>query len=371
MRCLLLVSLAFALLECVRGQAEQFQCSGTSFSPYTRQRIQEIYNQFRKQMAHGKQPNKCGLLPEGKNIYKMDYNCTLEDQLAAKISCTSTAFGVTSYMSSAPITEAQATQIIIQKYIDNWNTVVKNGANESLFPNSGAGVWSQMAYGSIGQIGCAMKLCPRTDTSTWYTLKYGCQTDMSAYSDYPPYEAGPVCKQDADCDARPHSKCLVDEGLCHYSPDYPRENVPSQFCPNGGSPLLNDAARIAALAKHNAYRSSLIHGKEPMGTDGALVPGGGNMYKMVYNCNIELKAQEWCSQITSLQHSTSAFRNYDGMPHGENLAGAFGTSQTAKIIIERSSDMWWDELREYGWKGVTNRTVTNEDFAASIGHWSQ
>lgn len=53
-------------------------------------------------------------------------------------------------MSSAPITEAQATQTIIQKFIDNWNTVVKNGANGSLFPNAGAGAWKQVG-GAAGE----------------------------------------------------------------------------------------------------------------------------------------------------------------------------------------------------------------------------
>ncbi|KAH7697284.1 venom allergen/ancylostoma secreted protein-like 8 isoform 1, partial [Aphelenchoides avenae] len=226
-------------------------------------------------MAHGQQPNKCGLLPGGKNIYKLDYNCTLEDQMYANIDCEKSTQGVTSVGGASPFSDEQAIKMMVNTYMGNWYTIVRLGRNETSVPKS----WYQMAFGIIGQMGCALKMCPPTNTSSFYTVKYGCFYDVVPNG--PAYEAGPVCKQDSDCTGRTHSKCLADEGLCHYSEAYPFESGPNEICPPGtGSPRIDDPARIAAVEVHNAYRSSLIHGKEPMGPDGALAPRGGNMYKM-------------------------------------------------------------------------------------------
>lgn len=39
------------------------------------------------------------------------------------------------------------------------------------------------------------------------------------------------CKEDLDCDTITHSKCLVDEGLCDYRPEYPGTYPSKAFFP--------------------------------------------------------------------------------------------------------------------------------------------
>jgi hypothetical protein len=127
---------------------------------------------------------------------------------------------------------------------------------------------------------------------------------------------------------------------------------------------------MRAVDLHNVNRKNLIHGMEPMGNMNTFAPTGSNMYKMVWDCGVEAKAQEWANNDKFPGHSTWQWRTYDGMPHGENMMGG-GLKQKPFYLLDYASTLFWDELVQHGWLGVGNHTLTQADFDATIGHWSQ
>ncbi|KAH7704164.1 secreted protein 6 precursor [Aphelenchoides avenae] len=98
--------LAFAMV-CLQATWAQITCpsAGTDISASMREALLSTYNGLRKQLANGKAANKTGLLPAGKNIYKMAYDCELEAYALKLLDCANPAGGYVTTSASA-ITEA-------------------------------------------------------------------------------------------------------------------------------------------------------------------------------------------------------------------------------------------------------------------------
>lgn len=62
-----------------------FGCSNTLITDQARKMFFDAHNDARRSMAQGKEPNKCGLLPEGKNVYELVQNtihCTCKRMIS-------------------------------------------------------------------------------------------------------------------------------------------------------------------------------------------------------------------------------------------------------------------------------------------------
>jgi hypothetical protein len=267
---------------------------------------------------------------------------------------------------SAPLTQAQLEAKLIAMVNTNWNQSVVNGVSSTITPNANIKDWAQLAADRMTKVGCAVRQCEK-QSNGWYPVIYGCLYDYTPPSSRPAYVPGNPCTQDSDCTKLPNSACMA-TGLCSDLSVYPAAGV-NTMCPNG-SPKLDDRARMRAVDIHNHLRQSLIRGRENMGNMNTFAPTGSKMYEMVWNCGVENKAQEWTNSET-FAHSSDAFRNYDGLGHGENLYQGSATALPAFYLVDYAATLWWEELLKNGWQGVSNRQLTSGDISATIGHWSQ
>ncbi|KAH7698523.1 hypothetical protein AAVH_34382, partial [Aphelenchoides avenae] len=82
-----------------------------------------------------------------------------------------------------------------------------------------------MSFNAVSRVGCGFTICTVDQNETWpYEVQYECLYQRYANKgNAPVYRAVEEfgCKEDLDCDTITHSKCLVDEGLCDYRPEYP------------------------------------------------------------------------------------------------------------------------------------------------------
>ncbi|KAH7704162.1 CRE-SCL-22 protein [Aphelenchoides avenae] len=308
---------------CQRATWAQITCpsAGSDTSASTRQSLLDTYNGLRKELASGKAANKTGLLPAGKNIYKMAYDCELEQYALRLLDCGSRTGGYVATSSSA-ITEAQMQSQFNATLMANWNLPKQHGVDSSLAHNENLVNWQYMAADVLTRLGCAVKMCPAKDGV--YSALYLCITGGGWNVNRKTYVAGPACKTDAECTLYPKSVCLVADGLCQAQSSYPGKwsIYTFQFCRDSaadasticakGSPRMNDAARLLMLDHHNFARSNMVKGKEAISTAGALSPSGSNMYKMEWDCEAERRAQAQLDQYGG--NSTSdEYRTY-GLP---------------------------------------------------------
>lgn len=90
-----------------------------------------------------------------------------------------------------------------------------------------------------------------------------------------------------------------------------------------------------------------------------------NVPPMEWDEGIAAKAQEWADGGL-YQHSSSDFRRYDGMYHGENLAWAYYSGMTGPDGAAMTKK-WYDEI-EYTENGKTD-TISVDGNA--VGHYTQ
>ncbi|CAD5226999.1 unnamed protein product [Bursaphelenchus xylophilus] len=125
--------------------------------------------------------------------------------------------------------------------------------------------------------------------------------------------------------------------------------------------VLTDSAKIAALKNHNDHRRVIAKGNDK-NKDSANMPKASNMQKLVYNKDLEKKAQDWAAQC-KFEHTPQTGDHY-----GQNL---YMTSQNLpqEQAMTNAGDSWWQELPEkYGGTNVKfDMSIANQ----GVGHFTQ
>uniref|UniRef100_A0A914VQ17 Uncharacterized protein n=1 Tax=Plectus sambesii TaxID=2011161 RepID=A0A914VQ17_9BILA len=135
----------------------------------------------------------------------------------------------------------------------------------------------------------------------------------------------------------------------------------STSCPQSSS-AVKDGDRQAMVDSHNAYRSKLTKGHQP-DRKGYMNPTGRNMYKLVWDCQLEKEAQAW-SDACVYAHSSSSQRH----GAGENLFAQYGSPMDAHYNFVTAADDWWGEATT-AWTARANNVFTSSDLNA--GHFTQ
>ncbi|RCN37764.1 SCP-like protein [Ancylostoma caninum] len=129
---------------------------------------------------------------------------------------------------------------------------------------------------------------------------------------------------------------------------------------------MTDSVRQTFLSMHNNFRSSVARGLEPDALGGN-APKAAKMLKMVYDCSVEASALKHAKKCV-YQHSTSADR--PGL--GENLYMTSAVNYDKVKAATQASQMWWDELKQYGVGPSNNLTTALWNRPnTQIGHYSQ
>ncbi|KAL3068612.1 hypothetical protein niasHS_016018 [Heterodera schachtii] len=196
-------------------------CSVLALSDDSRGLMLECHNNYRSQLAKGTAANLTGTMPAGSNLIQQKYvtdgietvaqNWANGCSMAHSDSSQRNGMGENLYMtSSSSISEADA----LKQACDMWWAELKqHGIQESLVLdseqfNKGIGHWSQQAWATTAQIGCAMARCPSADWKTWVVCNYN---TTGNWLDEVVYKKGTAC---GGCSDYNGASCNGTSGLC-------------------------------------------------------------------------------------------------------------------------------------------------------------
>ncbi|KAK6040912.1 SCP-like protein [Cooperia oncophora] len=138
------------------------------------------------------------------------------------------------------------------------------------------------------------------------------------------------------------------------------------MCPSNAN--MTDATRqkFLVILSQTYLRSRVANGLEPDALGGN-APKASQMLKMVYDCSVEASAILH-SQKCVYEHSLPG----DRVGLGENLYMTSMLNADRVASAAESSQLWWDELKEYGVGPANNLTQALWDRPnMQIGHYTQ
>ncbi|CCD66912.1 SCP domain-containing protein [Caenorhabditis elegans] len=355
----LAVVLLLACLE--RAVAQTFGCSNTKINDQARKMFYDAHNDARRSMAKGLEPNKCGLLSGGKNVYELNWDCEMEakaQEWADGCPSSFQTFDPTWGQNYATYMGSIADPLPYASMAVNgwWSEIRTVGLTDpdNKYTNSAMFRFANMANGKASAFGCAYALCAGKLSINCIYNKIGYMTNAIIY------EKGDACTSDAECTTYSDSQCK--NGLCYKAPQAPVVET-FTMCPSVTD--QSDQARQNFLDTHNKLRTSLAKGLEADGiAAGAFAPMAKQMPKLKYSCTVEANARTWAKGCL-YQHSTSAQR--PGL--GENLYMISINNMPKIQTAEDSSKAWWSELKDFG-VGSDN-ILTQAVFDRGVGHYTQ
>ncbi|CAD5220134.1 unnamed protein product [Bursaphelenchus okinawaensis] len=121
--------------------------------------------------------------------------------------------------------------------------------------------------------------------------------------------------------------------------------------------LLSDSGKKAFLSNHNEHRRSIAKGNEKNKNQQAM-PKATNMLKMVYNKDLEKKADDWAKACN--------FEHTPNIDYGQNL---FMSSEalSQEDAAKQAGDSWWKELTDI----YNTDSVAFDGNAFQAGHFTQ
>uniref|UniRef100_A0A1I7U092 SCP domain-containing protein n=1 Tax=Caenorhabditis tropicalis TaxID=1561998 RepID=A0A1I7U092_9PELO len=353
---------AVLVLACVGDAlAQTFGCTNPKINDRARKMFFDAHNDARRSMAKGLEPNKCGMLSTGKNVYELRWDCDMEakaqewaDGCPSSFQTFDPTWGqnYATYTGVFPDPTATAAEAV-----NSWWSQVRTAGltdPDNKYPGSTLFQFSNMANGKASAFGCAYAICGTKLSINCIYNKIGYITNSIIY------DKGDACTSDAECTTYSSSTCK--DGLC-YQPKPAAVVETFTMCPAVTD--QSDQARQMFLDTHNKLRSSLAKGLEPDGiAAGAFAPTAKQMIKMKYDCAIEANARTW-AQGCVYQHSTSAQRP----GNGENLYMISVNNMPKIQTAEDSSKAWWSELKDFG-VGSDN-ILTSAVWDRGVGHYTQ
>ncbi|KAK5978214.1 SCP domain-containing protein, partial [Trichostrongylus colubriformis] len=225
-------------------------CANTELSDTIRNQILTFHNDARRRVANGVEPNKVGTLNPAKNMYKLEWDCTMEQQAQdALASCPSglgswpnMAQNMMTWTSSAGFPNPGAQ---VNTTLNTWWGAAKlYGVTDTnnKYTTSSLYNFANMVFSETSKIGCAYKIC--NSNKLIFTCLYN---GIGYYTNAPMWETGSACTTGSECTTFSNSGC--DAGLCTKGAPVPETNV--QCSANSG---MSDSVRQKFLELHNGYR---------------------------------------------------------------------------------------------------------------------
>ncbi|CAI5455482.1 unnamed protein product [Caenorhabditis angaria] len=366
------------IISALNGTDEEEQdntkCSNSSLTQFQRDMILSTHNELRRSLAFGNEPNKEGYMSSARNMYKLEWDCELENMAANySASCPNTFIPQNILRSRSHLfkrfyfywDQKDSTNHIKKAMKTWWKQGQEKGNFDSknrFFARNQYFAWANMAKAKTYKIGCSYVLCPDDQSAMFvclYNEKAQCELEMI-------YEPGTPCTNDTDCFTYPGSKCILSEGLCQ-APNLPKDRETQEMCKVRENTRMTDETRIWALEQHNFYRSRLARGYEFNGETNCTQAKASKMLKMEYDCVLEEFAQNWADNCV-FGHSTN-----DERPNqGQNLYMSSFINLDARSLIHTATEKWWQELEEYG---LPENNILSADLwdekGKAIGHYTQ
>nr|AAO63578.1 secreted protein 6 precursor [Ancylostoma caninum] len=371
------------------AHATDFQCWNFKSTDTLREHYLKSINNLRKKIADGSAENKSGKCPQGKNIYKLSWDCELELKAQQAVDqCKPNVPEPAGY--SQILKKVKSTcdpTKVLKKQIEAWWTKSVKDAGVDNPPNNKQGLedFAKLANGKATKIGCAQKNCNEQ-------LYVACVINEPAPAvGMPIYEVGAGCNSKDDCTTYLQSKCSNKVCVAGHPGDAttttstPATTAPTTptipagpttapapppttaaptttstigsidntICPQ--NQVITDSVRLTFLNTHNGLRSQLAQGQIFMG-NGARARPASKMRRMVYNCDAESSARNSAAQCLSSPGSPSGYT--------ENLHVINNNFVDHNSAATQAFNAWWSEINTgYMRQAETERNM----YSLSVG----
>ncbi|CAJ0591358.1 unnamed protein product [Cylicocyclus nassatus] len=245
--------------------AATYGCSNNGLTNALRDQFLNYHNNARQRVARGIEPNKVGLLNPAKNMYRLSWDCTMEQQVQDAISTCPSSLASWSNMGQnlinkqlqpVSLAESGAEELcvrlalartpdhvrdILQEQVttfekrlrftssgtlndppgsinatlDNWWSKAKlYGVTDpqNKYTNSSLYTFANMVFAATTKIGCAYKICPGTSNAMTVSCLYN---QIGYYTNAVMWVTEAACTSAANCTTYPSSGCSA--SLCTLS----------------------------------------------------------------------------------------------------------------------------------------------------------
>ncbi|KAL6732445.1 hypothetical protein Aduo_003205 [Ancylostoma duodenale] len=316
-------------------------CPGQALTNDQRDKLTDLHNQIRSQAVRGALAGWVGNLNAGMNMYKLKYDCTLEDAAAAAMGTvcrqamvTPAVYGqnVQAYVTNAII--ALPLDTLLEDSVQQWYLpLLRYGLTDTDYKFSDPRLQSfaNMVFYKNTALGCHYAECqnpPRKVITCMYN-------NVIQPTDFI-YPKGTPCQKDADCTVYASSTCDLTTSLCGTTINPNPNPNPGGMCPNAE---MTDVIRNEILRMHNWRRTKLAQGRIKNGKNNYYLPKASNMYKMKYDCNLETSALTYAKQCQLGPSNPPT--------EGENVHSAALTqnkTEAARLAVKA----WWSQIYKNG-----------------------
>ncbi|CAJ0602095.1 unnamed protein product [Cylicocyclus nassatus] len=293
-------------------------------------------------------------LPAGKNMNKIDWSCTLEEEASAFLSNCNGFPADKAYMYWAE-DDNTVDEVIDQWYkqglaADNLESLIDSEKSKVAYNSDSysATEFANLIRASTTEIGCAR--ASGGDCEDIYVLCFTNQPQLENGDTI--YEVGDGACSDGSCDS---GSCNTGTGLCEIAAEttttvaketattkpasYPGE-LPSgtntQCSSNVG---MTDELRMQFLDTQNYRRSILAKGQVPR-PSGNYLPTGANIIKLNFSCALEKEAIQEVRQCPTSKTTNGTYgKNFD------TFASTTLTS-TYRDAVKKAVTNWWKVVRK-------------------------
>ncbi|RCN28760.1 SCP-like protein, partial [Ancylostoma caninum] len=311
-----------------------FGCKNAMIADEWRDMVLNLHNSLRKKLARGTVQGQANMLPVGKNIKQLYWDCNLEDMVRAEAEkCPTTAptpqnFGVSLDTITTKATGCNATAVVEAQIKKWWKEGAAKQADQAKIADNN--FFSQMAYSESDSFACTYHPCSSSKMSL---LCYYSQDGNKAPANL--YENGAADTE--ICGSCAANTCI--DALCNVAPAaVAPADVLCQDAANTQKALMTDTLRNQALHMHNYYRRLLASGWAKDGKIMYAKPSNA-MPALTYDCNMEEKIMVHLKDCAGTAATTNIAQNFKD-------SGDF--QDPREDILEKAIQDWWAPLEATG-----------------------
>ncbi|EYB82184.1 hypothetical protein Y032_0365g3594 [Ancylostoma ceylanicum] len=210
----MLSSLAWvAVFSIACSRATEYQCWNFKSTDEIRDLYLKQANSYREQIAQGTADCKGVKCPQGKNYYRLFWDCLLEIEAQKQVDKCSVDVTqpaeATIIVKKQTLTTCNVKPLFKQAVKDWWDVVTTEGlGTDPIFNNDKLANFAALAHGKATRIGCAQKNCNGD-------LYQACVVfDKAPEKNQPIYEVGQGCSAATDCTTFAGSRCNAAKKVC-------------------------------------------------------------------------------------------------------------------------------------------------------------
>ncbi|KAL6732216.1 hypothetical protein Aduo_002998 [Ancylostoma duodenale] len=339
-----------------------YQCWNFKSTDEIREKYDKTINNLRAKIAKNEQKCKNGNCPQGKNIYKLNWDCLLENQaqkVVDKCKKNEKAPDDLGMVLTQVKLDTCNAMPQFKKTVEGWWNVVENAtvnSNNPLLNSPDLQSFATLAHGAATRVGCAQKNCNGE-------LFIACMVYKKGPADGEPiYEVGQGCSSPNDCETYEGSKCNSNKMCVAGYIDPTKTTTTSTTTPTtsatstateksttnaffpgdntrckGQTHMSSDTIRQLFEDEHNKHRSEVARAQVKMGPKEKLCRNATQMWKLEYDCNLEKSAYTVAQNCADSESKTS---DVDEVWHVFN-----GNSLDATNAANKAITAWFDEIK--------------------------